>query len=144
MNINHITRKLGLGPVVANPHRLGQVAGELRYVVGPHEDLQGQARAGVPRDVAVQQPAARVVGLERDRQEATRRQHRRVAPRRVVVPEQVRARRLVPRRVALREDHEVAAVEVDGVVAGFLLAWLRYILFLGLFFLLFFFFLAAQ
>ena len=121
----HAGREGRLHPGIAHPLGLGQVAEEVGHIIRANENLEGEARARVPGDVAVQQPAARVVGLESQRDEAAPRQHRRVAARRVVVAEQRRARRLIPWRVTLGQNHEVATVQVDRVVAGIypLSAW---------------------
>jgi hypothetical protein len=69
----------------------------------------------VPSDVAVKQPGARIVGAESDGEEAVSPEDGSVATRRVVEVKKFVARRLVPRLVALCENDEVAAMEMDRV-----------------------------
>lgn len=76
------------------------------------EDLQREALAGVPADVAVHQPRARVVRLEREDQVARAVQHGRVSPGRVVEGE---GDVVAVGAGAGGEDEEVVAVEMDGV-----------------------------
>lgn len=77
------------------------------------DKLQREALAGVPRDVAVQEPGARVVQAERDGEVAVGGQDGRVAPGRVGRVEGVGAS--VPGSALLRQEPEVVAVQVDGV-----------------------------
>ena len=105
------------GPkVVAHPlgpEHAGRVRGEEGGGVGlALEDLQGEALGGVAGDVAVHEPAARVVGLEGDDDEALRGQEDDVAARRVVEL-QVEEGGVVGLAGHLLEDGEVVAVEVD-------------------------------
>lgn len=98
--MRRVVRRPGVavGREVAEVHR----AGDRGLLL---EELHAQALRHVPRDVAVEDPRARVVGLEGHHQPAPRRQHRRVAPRRVrpLQPRLVRRRVERPQRVARRE-----------------------------------------
>lgn len=67
----------------------------------------------MPRNVAVNQPATRVVETKRDRQEAMSGQHSGIAARRVLQVERFGG--TVPWMEFLREDPEIVAVEVDGM-----------------------------
>lgn len=69
----------------------------------------------MPRDVAVQQPGARVIGSEGHGQETPGREERGVPTRRVGVVEEFGTRDDVPGSRGLGQDDEVAAVEVDWV-----------------------------
>lgn len=77
------------------------------------DKLERQTLAGVPRDMAVHQPRARVVELECDREIAVARQRRHVAPRRVGRVELAGVAVKKARRLC--EDPKVVSVEVDGV-----------------------------
>lgn len=77
------------------------------------DELERQALAGVPGDVAVHEPRARVVELEGEREVAVARERGRVPARRVL---DVEARRVaVEDARGLGQDPEVVAVEVDRV-----------------------------
>ena len=73
-------------PVII-PVGAGGLPGGVGEVDGAHalEELHAKALTDVPRDVAVHEPGARVVGLERQCEPAAGGQERDVAPRRVVV-----------------------------------------------------------
>lgn len=75
----------------------------------------GLTSTGVPCDVAVHQPCARVVGLEGDRDVPVRREQHDVPPGRVVEIECGEAGGRVERRVALGQEHNVHAVPVEGM-----------------------------
>ena len=77
------------------------------------DKLQREALAGVPGDVAVQEPGARVVQAERDGEVAVGRENGGVAPGRIGRVEGVGAS--VPGSTLLRQEPEVVAVQVDGV-----------------------------
>lgn len=80
----------------------------------PLKDLEGQALGRVERNVAVQQPVARVVRLEGDDDEAVGGQQDDVAAGRVDQIE-IKLRRVAGVRLVLGllENGEVVAVEVD-------------------------------
>lgn len=78
------------------------------------DKLEREALAGVPGDVAVQEPRARVVQAERDGEVAVGGENGGVAPGRVGrVEKGVGAS--VPGSALLRQEPEVVAVQVDGV-----------------------------
>lgn len=91
------------------PNRIANVA-------FPLQKLHAEALTRVPRNVAVHDPEARVVGGEGDEEVAAGRKRGRVATGRVV---ELQARRgAVPDAGAGSDDVEVVAVEVDGVGEG--------------------------
>ena len=98
--VRGVVRRPGVavGREVVEVHRAGDGALLL-------EELHAQALRHMPRHVAVEDPRARVVAQEGHHQPAPRRQHRRVAPRRVrpLQPGLVRRRVERPQRVARRE-----------------------------------------
>ena len=83
--------RVGLGPNGVRPVLIPVGAGSLPGGIGEDdaalalEELHAEALADVPRDVAVHEPGARVIGLERQREPAAAGQERDVASRRVVV-----------------------------------------------------------
>nr|POE87368.1 hypothetical protein CFP56_29957 [Quercus suber] len=108
-----------LGRVVTVPG--GALAVEIRRVrvdaldrARGLEELHRESFVRVPRDVAVHEPGARVVGLEGEGEPAAGGQHGDVAARWVVVVQGLGVGRL-PGRGAGAEDEEVVAVQVDGV-----------------------------
>lgn len=72
----------------------------------------------MPSDMAMHQPYAGIVRLERQRDVAVARQEDDIAARRVGEGEIERVGALVIGRVGLGEDGEVVAVQVDGVAGG--------------------------
>lgn len=85
--------------------------------VGRLQELHAQALADVPRDVAVHEPGARVVGVESDGEPTRGRHGSGVAARRRVEVERARLAGVVG-AAAGAEDEEVVAVQVDGVRRG--------------------------
>lgn len=77
-------------------------------LVPPLDKIQREPLAGVPRDVAVQEPGARVVEAERDGEVAVGGENGRVAPGRVGCVEGVGA--AVPGGALLCQEPEVVAV----------------------------------
>lgn len=84
-------------------------------LIAPLQQLHRQPAAGVPRNVAVQEPDARVVAAESDSEPAAGGEEGDVAPRRVVVVEGQRVGQLVVRVGAAAQDGEVVPVQVDRV-----------------------------
>lgn len=98
---------------VVVPVRAGALVllgGRVGDLVGHLEELHAETLADVPRDVAVQQPGARVVGGEGDGEPAAARESRGVAARRCV-PVQHGGAGVVD-AAALADDEVVVAVEV--------------------------------
>ena len=79
----------------------------------PFNELQRQARARVPSDMAMHEPYPRVVGLKSDDQVPIDRQHGDVPPRRILGNDGIIA--CIERVAALGEDDEVMPVQVDGM-----------------------------
>ncbi|TKW55332.1 hypothetical protein CTA1_12764 [Colletotrichum tanaceti] len=93
----------------------GGLVGDGGDLAVPLDELHREALGGVPADVAVHQPGARVVRVPGHDEVAGGRQHGGVAAGRVVRLERHVAR-VGP--LALGEDPEVVAVQVDGVRDG--------------------------
>jgi hypothetical protein len=115
VHLHQCASKVGRSPIITNASRLCKVAIDVRHIIRLHQNLQCEPRAGVPCDMAVQQPGTRVVRPKGHGEEPAPHHERGVATRRVLEVEEARARRLVPGLVALRQDYEIAAVEMDRV-----------------------------
>lgn len=85
--MHHIIVLVPLGPFLAAPRKLGQHARLLHQplnLAGLLEELDRQAIAGMPRNMAMHQPGARVVDAERNPQIPVYRAIGHVTTRRVV------------------------------------------------------------